>query len=364
MSQVFEINQPQPVVRRDQRMPYMILSGIVAVVLGVLALAMPAPYVIESPGPAINTIGEYDGAQIVKVTGTTSYTPETGALDLTTVHVNGGLDEDQINIFQALEAWANPAKAVYPVEAIYAPGSSQTSVNNENVAAMTDSQQNATAAALTALDIEYKTALAVAAVDPQGAAKGILEAKDVIESINGKPVTSLKVIQDQLAAGKGAVVELQVKRDGAIKTLPITPKVGEGGKYLLGVSIANTFVFPFDVKVTLSNVGGPSAGMMFALAIMDSLTPGEMTGGKHFSGTGTIDPQGKVGPIGGIAQKMQGAKKNGAAYFLAPEANCSEVVGHVPNGLQVIKVTTLKEAYSAIKMVGSGNDTSSLPTCS
>ena len=137
-------------------------------------------------------------------------------------------------------------------------------------------------------------------------------------------------------------MELTVRRGGAEKTVSVTPKLGDAGKYLLGITTQNTFKFPFEVKISLENIGGPSAGMIFALGIMDNLTPGELTGGKKFAGTGTIDPAGKVGGIGGIAQKMVGAQQNGADYFLAPGANCGDVVGHVPDGLQVIKVDTLE----------------------
>ena len=92
------------------------------------------------------------------------------------------------------------------------------------------------------------------------------------------------------------------------------------------------FKFPFDVKISLDKVGGPSAGMMFALGIVDTVTPGDLTGGKHVAGTGTITPDGAVGPIGGIGQKMVGARSGGATMFLAPAANCDDVVGHIPDG--------------------------------
>lgn len=355
--------RPQANVR-DGRFSFMVVSAILAVGLAVAALAIPVPYVIESPGPAINTIGKIDGKQLITVTGHESFTPTSGTLDLTTIHLNGGLPEDPINIFQALSAWTKPSDAVYPAELIYAPGVSQSSVNSENTAAMTSSQENATAAALGALGIKYKAALAVGEVPAGGASVGILKANDVLNTINGKTISTLSVIQQELAAGKGAPVKLGITRAGKDMEVSVTPKIGSTGKYLLGITIAQTFVFPFEIKVTLENVGGPSAGMMFALGMMDTLTPGELTGGKAFAGTGTIDPDGNVGAIGGIAQKMVGAKDNGAKYFLAPAANCSDVVGHVPNGLQVIKVATLKEAYAAVETIGSGKDGSKLPTCS
>jgi PDZ domain-containing protein len=129
------------------------------------------------------------------------------------------------------------------------------------------------------------------------------------------------------------------------------------------VLLSSDFTFPFDVSISLDNVGGPSAGMMFALGIVDNLTPGDLTGGKHIAGTGTITADGNVGAIGGIAQKMIGARQHGATMFLAPAANCSDVVGHVPDGLQVVKVETLADATAAVERLGSGQDTAGLPTC-
>jgi PDZ domain-containing protein len=341
----------------------MAVSGVVALVLAVAALAIPVPYVVESPGPAINTIGTVDNQAVISVTGHDSFPARTGSLDLTTVHLTGGLPGSQVNLFEVLAAWLNPSDSIYPEELIYAPGVSQQAVNSENTAAMTGSQENATAAALTALNIGYKTVLAVASVPADGASAGILKPDDVLVAIGGKPATALPTIQGVLAAGQGAPVTVDVLRGGAAKSVTVTPRKGTDGKYLLGIALQNKYTFPFDVKISLSNIGGPSAGTMFALGIMDTLTPGELTGGRHFAGTGTIDNAGNVGAIGGIAQKMVGARNSGADYFLAPAANCSDVVGHVPNGLQVIKVATLKEAYEAVSAIGSGKDGSSLPTC-
>ncbi|MGP9503303.1 YlbL family protein [Specibacter sp. AOP5-B1-6] len=349
---------------RDRRFSLMVVSGVLSVVLAVAAMTIPVPYVIESPGPAINTIGEINGHPVITVTGHESFPASSGSLDLTTVHMAGGLPDSQINFFDALRSWLTPSHTIYPAELIYAPGISQEAVNSENSAAMTGSQENATAAAMSTLGIDFESNLAVASIPEGGASSGILKPDDVLLTIGGQKVTDLKVIQTVLAEGKGAPVDIGVRRDGAEKTLAVTPKLGDEGKYLLGIALQNTFKFPFDVQISLENIGGPSAGMIFALGIMDNLTPGELTGGKQFAGTGTIDPQGNVGAIGGIAQKMVGARSSGANFFLAPGANCGDVVGHVPKGLQVIKVTTLKEAYDAVSLIGSGKDGSTLPTCS
>ncbi|WP_230085327.1 YlbL family protein [Arthrobacter sp. AQ5-05] len=352
-----------PTVARERRVSFMMVSGVVALVLAVAAVSIPVPYVVESPGPAINTIGQINNQPVIAVSGTQSFPAKTGSLDLTTVHMRGGLPDSQINFFDAMRAWLTPSDSLYPSELIYAPGISQQAVNSENSAAMTSSQENATAAALTALSIDFKTVVAVASVVTDGASSGIIKPDDVVLTIDGQDVTGISVIQGVLAQEPGAPVSVQLLRDGVNTSVSITPRKGADGKFFLGVTLQDRFTFPFDVKISLSNIGGPSAGMIFALGIMDTLTEGDLSGGKHFAGTGTIDPQGNVGAIGGIAQKMVGARQNGAQYFLAPAANCSDVVGHVPNGLQVIKVATLKEAYEAVSDIGAGKDSSALPTC-
>lgn len=356
-------NAAAPGMVRDRRVPAMIISGAVAAVLAVAAMTVPVPYVVESPGPAINTIGTVNDKPVVTITGKEDFPATSGALDLTTVRLAGGLPGNDISFLDAVKSWLTPSHTIYPAELIYAPGSSQEVVNSENSAAMTGSQENATAAALTALGIDFESKLAVASVPANGAAAGILKPDDVLLAVDGQAVTELSAIQSVLASGRGAEVDVTVLRSSGEQTLSVTPKLGDEDKYLLGVALQNTFTFPFDVQISLENIGGPSAGLIFALAIMDNLTPGELTGGKHFAGTGTIDPEGKVGAIGGIAQKMVGARSGGAEFFLAPADNCQDVIGHVPEGLQVFRAATLKEAFEAVSVIGSGKDSSTLPTC-
>ncbi|KAB7789995.1 PDZ/DHR/GLGF domain containing protein [Bifidobacterium leontopitheci] len=117
------------------------------------------------------------------------------------------------------------------------------------------------------------------------------------------------------------------------------------------------------VSMHIDGIGGPSAGMMYTLGVIDKLTGENETGGKTIAGTGTIDAKGTVGAIGGIRLKMIGAKRDGATWFLAPESNCDEVVGHVPQGLTVVKVSTLDEAYKALVAIGKGQ-TGALEGCS
>ncbi|MDR6435766.1 PDZ domain-containing protein [Paenarthrobacter nicotinovorans] len=350
-----------PAPARDNRYMIMVISGLLALGLGIGAAALPVPYVIESAGPTFNTLGKDGDKPVITISGRESF-PANGNLDLTTVVLTGG-PKTPATIFDVFRAWLDSSKAIYPEELIYPKGTTAEQTVQEGEIAMETSQENAFAAALRELDIPFEQRLNVAGLSEASPAAGKIQEGDLLKSINGKVITSMSVIQAELAAGAGAPAVVVVERKGAAVTETITPTRNSADRYVLGVLLASDFTFPFDVSISLENVGGPSAGMMFALGIIDNLTPGDLTGGKHVAGTGTITADGAVGPIGGIAQKMIGARQQGATMFLAPAANCSDVVGHVPDGLQVVKVETLADANSAVERLGSGEDTAGLPTC-
>ena len=184
--------------------------------------------------------------------------------------------------------------------------------------------------------------------------------------VDGETITSADQLRGIINDLQGAPVPLTVERDGEKTDVSVTPTAVEADgetRWLIGVTLITDYTFPIDVTIQLNNVGGPSAGMMFALGIMDTLTPGELNGGKNVAGTGTITADGTVGPIGGIRQKLYGAKDAGATYFLAPQSNCDEVYGHVPDGLRVFAVETLQDAVDALDAVADGGDLDALPTC-
>ncbi|CAI3801312.1 putative protein YlbL [Pseudarthrobacter sp. MM222] len=340
----------------------MLVSGLLALGLGITAVSLPVPYVVESPGPTFNTLGDDSGKPVISITGHENF-PATGNLDLTTVYVDGG-PNGPVSVFEAFSAWLDGTKAVYPEELVFPKGVTKEQSQQESAVAMTTSQENAVASALKELNIPFEQKMQVAGLPEDSASSGKLQEGDVLVAINDKPITALSVVQAELAAGNGAPVTVAVDRAGTRIPVAITPAKAATGRFILGVMLQYKFTFPFEVKISLEKVGGPSAGMMFALGIVDRVTPGDLTGGKHIAGTGTITPDGAVGPIGGVAQKMYGARSGGATLFLAPAANCDEVTGHIPAGLQVVKVENLAEARKAVELAASGADTSGLPACS
>ncbi|GAA2237028.1 PDZ domain-containing protein [Herbiconiux moechotypicola] len=341
---------------------------IVALVLGLVMSLLPAPYVIEQPGPVYDTLGtqEQDGEEVplISIEGTETY-PTAGTLDMLTVSVRG-TPESRPSWAEILSAWFDPTKAVLPIDQVYPPSVTTEERNEQNATLMVDSQQAAIAAALTQQDIAFGTELAVAAVDDEGPSAGSLVEGDLILSVNGTSADDVDELRAALAAnGTEQPAQVVVQHeDGTEETVGIVPQISDTtGTPALGITVMQSYDFPFDVEIQLDNVGGPSAGMMFALGIIDMLTPGELNGGQNVAGTGTIDAAGEVGAIGGIRQKMYGAKDAGAGWFLAPASNCGEVVGHVPDGLTVFAVSTLDDSMAALDAIASGGDTSALPTC-
>jgi len=198
-------------------------------------------------------------------------------------------------------------------------------------------------------------------------AADLLKKGDQLLTIDGEQIDGVAELTAALAAaGAGTTVTLGILRDGANQDVEIAPIASQDDPdmVLIGIQTAATYDFPFDVTINLGTVGGPSAGMMLALGVYDKLTPGPLTNGEHIAGTGTIDAEGQVGPIGGIRQKMYGARNAGATWFLAPESNCNEVTGHIPSGLTVFSVKTLDDSLADVRVIAAGGDTSKLATCS
>jgi PDZ domain-containing protein len=193
-------------------------------------------------------------------------------------------------------------------------------------------------------------------------AAAVLQPGDELVSINGAPARDPQAVRAAIGAlSAGQQVPVELSRNGERLTVHATTR-SAGGRTVLGVLLRSSFDFPFNVTVNAGEVGGPSAGLMFTLGIYDRITPGALTGGQRIAGTGTISSDGSVGPIGGIQQKLAGARSRGADYFLAPADNCDEILGHVPDGLRVFRVSTFEQARTAVQDIAA-HQTSELATC-
>lgn len=340
------------------------LTLVVACLATLAALAVtvlvPVPYVILGPGPTLNTLGkDSSGQSLIKITGHQTY-PTTGHLNMVTVSTSSTSADTHLNVFQALRAWLSPAESVVPVGEVFPPGQTSQETRTQDLEQMASSQELATAAALTQLHIKYQTQIVVINTVAGYPASKSLKAGDALEAVDGKPVTGEASLTSMITAHPvGTVLQLEVRRAGKTLTLPVETK-SSGGTPVIGVNVRLGYVFPFNVQITVGNIGGPSAGVMFALGIIDMLTPDNLTNGKFIAGTGEITAAGQVQRIGGIQQKMIGARDAGATVFLAPAGNCGDTAGAVPAGLKVVKVSTLSGAVSALEALKAGKPA---PSC-
>lgn len=353
---------PRHTLRRRTR-TYLALAVVGALLVAALT-SLGLPYVVMRAGPVTNILGTTDESGTAKpvlaIEGATTY-PTQGELDFTTVVIVGGPGHSA-TAMDLLVAWLSPSQEVLPEEQVFPPGQTQEEADQEGAAEMASSQEIAAAVALRSLGKEVKERVTIAEVPDDSPNSGVLQAGDEILSVAGKPVATDGALRAELARQTPQVpFNVGIRRSGGERTVSIKT-VERGERRVIGVFLSIDYDLPVKVTINAGGVGGPSAGLMFGLAIHDVLTPGAATGGQVIAGTGTLDPDGVVGPIGGIRQKMVGARDDGAQWFLAPADNCAEVAGSVPDGLRVVKVGTYAEGVAALKAIGSGSG-DSLATC-
>ena len=358
--------------RRRRRLRRAVVAGSFILVVALIAAVflVPVNAVIEAPGTTWNVLdnGSSSDQDVLKVSGTETY-PTEGALRMTTVSVSG-CPGYPVTTADLIAAWFSADKRIVDRNEVCPQDQSAEQVEETGKAQMTASQDSAVIAALVETGKAGAMHLTVTEVTEQQTSTEI-QAGDVLETITpqGGQTTTLASFSQlrelMTTIPEGTRVTLGVRRGDQKASAALTtiaPQEGTTGS-LLGLSLKISVDSPVEATFGLSDVGGPSAGMMFALGVVDEITPGSLTGGKDISGTGTIDMTGQVGPIGGIQQKMAGARESGSTFFLAPASNCNEVTGHEPKGMQVFAVNTLHEAVAATEAIASGN-TSGLATCS
>jgi Lon-like protease len=339
----------------NRRILTLIVALVPIVVFGVLLAAVTVPYVSLGPGPAFDTLGEVDGKQVVDIKGTQTL-PTSGHLDMTTVSQRDGL-----SLAEALTLWLSGQEQLMPRDLVYPPGQSRDEIDKANNADFKESEHNAEYAALGYL--KYPQAVTVAAVNDPGPSAGKLQAGDSVQAVNGTPVATVEQFTSFLKGTKsGQSVAVDYRRKNAPPGVAqITLGSHPDRKYgFAGVSVMDAPWAPFVVDFNLANVGGPSAGLMFSLAVVDKLTTGNLAGSKVVAGTGTIKADGTVGRIGGIVHKMAAARDAGATVFLVPAENCYEATSDRLPGLQLVKVDNLGGAVNALHAVTSGGQP---PSC-
>lgn len=339
--------------RRLSRRGWTILvSGVLVVVFGLLGMFVRVPYVALGPGPTYDTLGKVGDTPLVQIEGQDA-AGGSGELRMTTVSLT-----DEVTLFGALGLWTSGRYALAPREEYFKPGQSDQQVKQENVRQFQDSQSNAEVAALRHLGYPVKVlAKEIVAGSP---ADHVLTPGDQLLVVNGKKITKEEDVRAALAGTRpGETISMSFQHEGqpertASVTLAQAPDRPEG---FVGLTPIDRADVPFGIKISLQDVGGPSAGLMFALAIVDRMTPGDLPAGRHIAGTGEISEKGQVGEIGGISFKVVGAREAGATEFLVPEKNCAEAKSAAPDGLNLIKVSTLDTALSALEDLKAGRPT-------
>ncbi|MFC5992833.1 PDZ domain-containing protein [Pseudonocardia hispaniensis] len=318
--------------------------------IGVLGTTVQVPLVALGLGPTFNTLGAVDGEPIVTIRRLPTY-PTSGNLNMTTVGVT-----DNLTMVDALRLWASRDHQLVPRDTVIPPGESAQQVNEENRKQFLDSQANAEAAALDYLRLP--TRVIVGAVPDGSPATGILAVGDELITVAGRPVQSIEDLHAALADTKpGQSVPVRVRSN---ETAPrdVTITLGartDGPQGLLGVSPVARPAADDEISISLADVGGPSAGLIFALAVVDKLTPDDLTGGRFIAGTGAIRSDGVVQAIRGIPFKMKAARNAGATVFLVPADNCAEARATVPAGLELVRVDSLADAVDDLKQLRSGH---------
>jgi Lon-like protease len=357
-----------------RRTATLLTATLILIALLCAGVFVRVPYAEMSPGPTVNTLGDHDGEPVLQISGRKSY-PAGGHLNMTTVRVTSA--EYRMNLVEAVYGWLAGDKLVVPHQALYPEGQTEEQSNQENAEEFSQSQESAKVAALRELKIPVETWTVVSSVIKGGASEGRLHAGDVIRSVDGTAVKKpgdVATLVTKHKPGEAAVFTVTpakaraaAEKAGRTATATedvriVTRKAEDDSRAIVGIQAGTDHTYPFTIDIKLADVGGPSAGLMFSLGLVDKLTPGDLTGGAFVAGTGTIDDAGEVGRIGGIQMKTIGAHDKGARYFLTPAGNCAEAERNVPDGLRLVKVGTIHEALDALADIRKGR-TDALPSC-
>lgn len=347
-------------LHRERKRRLIALCSVLSVLIlvGLLGFLPTSDYVVESPGPALNVNGKLKGKDIISVKNTNI---PTTPLAMTTVSVQG-CDDKGITYWQLIKSELTSSDAVVERDNVCPKNISEKTVSQMNAAQMTGSQDSAVVAAwqLTKPDAKFTLTVEQAVTD---SAKQAFNKGDKLVSIvdaDSKSVQitnykQLREVLEKLTPGKP--IKLTIERGSTTQEVSVVgakPEDSSRKGAMLGITLNVNPPTGHEVTYAVENIGGPSAGMIFALDIAQRLEGKNYAGTTPVAGTGTIDLSGNVGPIGGIKQKMLGAKHEGYKVFLAPVGNCADVVGNEPKGMTVIPVSTLSEARAAMQRVAAG----------
>jgi PDZ domain-containing protein len=333
----------------SRRIAVLVVGSVLLLAFGVVGVVVPVPYVAQLPGPTYNTLGDIEGKQIITVTGRARNQVD-GNLNLTTV----GVSRRELSLVQAVRGWFDREVSVVPYESVYPPDQTRQQTQDQNRQAFLTSEQSAEAAALG--ELGYPDKVVVQGLGDASPSAGKLQEGDALETLDGTPTPTTGALDATLKAiPGGSTVTVGYTRLGQKGTATVTTAAapdGQGSR--LGVLVVEQPSAPFTIDINVADVGGPSAGLMLSLGILDLVGDTDLTHGAKVAGTGTIDAAGKVGPIGGIQLKMVAAHDIGAKLFLVPADNCAEALAAPQPGLTMARVSTLDDALTALSDLRAG----------
>jgi PDZ domain-containing protein len=339
-------------------------SAAVFVVLAILLVVVPIPFVNWSPGGAQDTLGEINHKPMIEISGIQTY-PTTGRLDLTIVASTPA--DGRLTLPQALVAYWLPRRDTFPKDMVYDPGKSAEELEAEDADMMERAQDDAIVAALHAANEPVTDMPQVSSVTIGGPAHDRLLPGDLVVSVDGMPATDADLIQRLIRRHRvGEQVHFVVLREGTHTDVTVTTveSPNQSGVPIVGINLGVGYRYQPSISFELGQqIGGPSAGLVFAVAIYDKLTEGPLLEGKHVAGTGAITPNGDVGAIGAIQEKVAAAEREGATAFLVPAANCADLAG-LDTNMTLIRVETLFQAIGALRDLQTPERTGLIPRCS
>ncbi|HWC15097.1 MAG TPA: PDZ domain-containing protein [Actinomycetota bacterium] len=336
-----ELEAAPPGVRPVKGLPVWrwIITSVLVVALAVAAVLVPIPiFYLYVPGPV------RDAEDLVEIEQHKTYSSE-GSLYMTTVSV-----DTNVTLLELVVAAADGEQAVVLKDDVTG-GSTLEQLREQQKAEMDESQNSARQVALSELGFDRpkgEGALIITTLTGSPA-DGVLQPDDVIVAVDGQPVATTCEVGAAIGRHQtGEHVRITVLRDGAERSfrLKVERNPFDGSPAYIGAHMQTVnFSFAPGVKVEFKTgqIAGPSAGLMLALALYDQLTPEDLTGGREIAGTGTLECDGGVGPIGGIQQKVAGAQAQGADIFFAPLLNAEEAE-QVARDIEIVPVRTFAEA--------------------
>lgn len=326
---------------RNSNWPPYFIGALIALGIAVTVLwSVELPYLAFSPGPIS------DAADAIVVEEVDTFPPAGELLMLTIV-------SQDVNIFEMLIAGVDPAIDLVRREAVRRAGETDEEYRNRVLQQMDDSNFRSVAAALGYLGYELVPNEVVINDFVEGVpAESVLELGDTIEAINGTPISSISEIGSLLEGfDPGDTLEVTIERGDQEMTVTVelSEREDEPGQPMIGIVAGELTEPPFPVAIQAGDVGGPSAGLMHTVAIVDMLTEGELTKGHVIAGTGTIRPDGTIGSIGGIRQKVVAAEAAGAGHILVPQGNYETALTAERDSIEIVPVATLAEAIGFLE---------------